>query len=79
MKATLTFDLSDKEEKFDHFRCVKALDMALALNEIYHLKKQLTWELDNRDIDKHQTLYIVMEKIYTILEENDLNISELLF
>lgn len=34
MKATLEFDLWEPDEREAHFRCVKALDMALALNEI---------------------------------------------
>jgi hypothetical protein len=31
MKATLTFDLDDEQDAQAHFRCVKALDMALAM------------------------------------------------
>ena len=31
MKATLTFDLDDAQDAMAHFRCVKALDMALAI------------------------------------------------
>jgi hypothetical protein len=31
MKAVLKFDLNDEEERMAHFRCVKSLDMALAM------------------------------------------------
>lgn len=31
MKAVLKFDLNDEDERMAHFRCVKALDMALAM------------------------------------------------
>ncbi len=31
MKAILQFNLDDHEDRMAHFRCVKALDMALAL------------------------------------------------
>ncbi len=33
MKAVLKFDLNDEDERMAHFRCVKALDMALAMWE----------------------------------------------
>jgi hypothetical protein len=29
--ATLTFDLSDSDERMEHLRCVKSTDMALVL------------------------------------------------
>jgi hypothetical protein len=31
MKAIIEFNLDDHEDRMAHFRCVKALDMALAL------------------------------------------------
>ena len=31
MKATISFDLDDAQDAQAHFRCVKALDMALAM------------------------------------------------
>ena len=33
MKATISFDLDDAQDAMAHFRCVKALDMALAIWE----------------------------------------------
>jgi hypothetical protein len=33
MKAILQFNLDDHEDRMAHFRCVKALDMALAIWE----------------------------------------------
>lgn len=67
MKAKLEFDLDNPEEKKEHFRCIKSLDMACALFEIaLNLKKKC------RDSDKD-----VYEEIASILEENNLNIDEL--
>ena len=34
MKAVLEFDLWDPDDKEAHLRCIKSLDMALALSEI---------------------------------------------
>lgn len=33
MKAVLQFNLEDEEDRMAHFRCVKSLDMALAMWE----------------------------------------------
>ena len=33
MKATLTFNLDDIDDRLAHYRCIKSLDMALALWE----------------------------------------------
>jgi hypothetical protein len=37
MTSTLTFDLSNPEDQMAHYRCVKALDMALCLFRIREL------------------------------------------
>jgi len=37
MKAKLEFDLNDQEDVMAHLRCVKALDMAIALWKIKQL------------------------------------------
>jgi len=37
MKAKLKFDLNDPEERMQHMRCTKALDMAIALWDIQQL------------------------------------------
>jgi hypothetical protein len=37
MTSTLTFDLSNFEDQMAHYRCVKALDMALCLFRIREL------------------------------------------
>lgn len=34
MKATLSFDLSDPDDRTRHLQCVKSQDMAIALHEI---------------------------------------------
>lgn len=51
MKATLEFDLDNPDDKMSHFRCVKALDMALALHSLegiirdYQQEKRVKSEL----------------------------------
>jgi hypothetical protein len=40
MKAILTFNLENRDERMEHLRCIKSLDMAIALfdikNELYN-------------------------------------------
>ena len=39
--ATLTFDLTDTDDRQEHLRCVKSLDMALVIWDIvYEIKKK---------------------------------------
>tara|TARA_R110002126_G_scaffold151079_3_gene297882 strand:+ start:1012 stop:1206 length:195 start_codon:yes stop_codon:yes gene_type:complete len=42
MKAKLTFDLDDRDDKMAHLRCVKSLDMACAIFEVVNNNKHLT-------------------------------------
>ena len=82
MKAKLTFDLSDPDLRREHLRCVKSLDMALALWEIatnarkscYRIAeaKEINGEEEGDQID------LVFKKIYEILEEHSIDVDDLL-
>lgn len=75
MKAQLNFDLDDPEDRMNHMRCVKALDMALALWDIsYRMLKELEHA---EDFGKPITREIVGEKISDILDNNGINLDEL--
>jgi hypothetical protein len=76
-KGILEFDLSNQDEVIAHKRAVKSLDMAMALWEITHnTKKSLEWSLEGKDIDKYETLELVFDKIYEILNDNNINTEE---
>lgn len=67
MKAKLTFDLNDPDDKMSHLRCIKSTDMALALFEIvYNLKRDTE---DGEDI---------FDRISDILAQNNVEIDELI-
>ena len=77
-KATLEFDLNEFEDRMAHLRAIKSSDMALALWTIVHTtKKSLEWSLEGKEIDKYETLELVYEKIYEILNEYNINTDEL--
>jgi hypothetical protein len=78
-EAILKFDLNDVDDRMAHLRAVKSLDMAMALWEITHnTKKGLEWSLEGKDLDKYDTLELVFEKIYEILNDNNINADELI-
>ena len=57
MKAILEFDLWDPDDKEAHLRCVKALDMALALDEIKSYICNRYNESDDDDTIKIKDVY----------------------
>jgi hypothetical protein len=72
MKAVLKFDLSDPEQLFEHNRCIKSLDMALALFQIQvNLKKRC---INNGETD----INTIFKTINDIIEDYDLNTSALI-
>jgi hypothetical protein len=78
-EAILKFDLNDPDDVIAHKRAVKSLDMAMALWEITHnTKKGLEWSLEGKDLDKYDVLELVYEKIYEILNDNNINTDELI-
>lgn len=70
MKAILEFDIDNPDDKMAHMRCVKALDMALALHEIaYNLHREFE---DSGVIEEFRA------KIFQELESHNINIDELI-
>ena len=80
MKATLEFDLNDQDDRMAHFRCVKSLDMAIALFEILHnTKKGICYTLEGKNItDPYEAVQMVMDKIWDDAKAQGLNIDELI-
>ncbi len=78
MKAKIKFDLNNQEDQSKFKRVVKADDMAFALFEILrNTKKQLEWSLEGKDIDKYDTLELVYEKIWDIVNKHNIDIEDI--
>jgi hypothetical protein len=80
MKAKLIFDLSDPDQKMEHLRCVKSLDMALALWQIsVNAKKQCYRIAEGKEMKGESVDHInlVFEKIYEIMEEHSIDVDDL--
>jgi hypothetical protein len=82
MKAKLSYNLNDPDDRMSHLRAVKSLDMASALFEITrNLKKQVERKFENDDNinnDVFDGIHKVFDGIYEILEDNNIDIDELI-
>ena len=73
MRAKLTFDLDDLDDKMAHERCIKSTDMALVLWEIMtNSYRGLTNGYDEDD-SYHKGVDAVYEKLRELMEEHDIN------
>jgi hypothetical protein len=82
MKATLSYNLNDPDDRMAHLRAVKSLDMASALFDITrNLKKKIEnryEDIDNTNNDVFDGIEAVFDEIYDILEDNNIDIDELI-
>ena len=73
MKAQLTFDLDDFDDRMAHERCVKATDMALVLWELTHNSyRGLTNGFDESD-DFYKGVDAVYDRLRELLDEHGVN------
>jgi hypothetical protein len=82
MKATLSYNLNDPDDRMAHLRAVKSLDMASALFEITrNLKNKIEnrfEDIDNTNNDVFDGIQEVFDGIYEILGDNNIDIDELI-
>lgn len=72
MKANLTFNLDDPDDKKAHLRATLSLNMAIALWEINQMPKNL------EDVPEEELLEAMSERIQEILESNSIVINEII-
>jgi hypothetical protein len=79
MTATLTFDLNDHDERQAHMRCVKALDMAIALWDIENKLKDRCEGILSRYPEQYQKgLDVALEHVRMIISDHNINLNELI-
>lgn len=83
MKATLSFDLDNFDQKLQYRQCVKAKDMAIALFEILsNVRKNTEWTIESwEEADQngaYRALEDVMSRICDIVDSQGINIDELI-
>lgn len=77
MVATLTFNLDEADQREAHMRCVKALDLTLALFDIQNKRKELEYFIENNR-DPDDILEKIMEEINDTLAKYNINFEEIL-
>ena len=82
MKATLSYNLNDPDDRMAHLRAVKSMYMASALFDITrNLRKKIQnryEDIDNTHNDVFDGIDAVFDEIYNILEDNNIDIDELI-
>ena len=80
--ATLTFDLTDTDDRQEHLRCVKSLDMALVIWDIvYEIKKRTERQLENCETSTDAEFQLhdkIFEEIHDTLNERGIKIDDLI-
>ena len=78
MKAKLTFDLNDPDDRLEHERCVKSLDIALVLWELTHnFYRSLTKEFDEDD-SYYKGVDAVYDRLKELLYEHNVDVDKLI-
>lgn len=73
MKAILKFDLSDPEDRTDHYRCVRARDMASFIWDFQqYLREQVKY--NEKDVNQRE----IYEKWFEYLNDADINLDNLI-
>jgi len=80
MKAKLEFDLNEPDERIEHLRCVKSLDLALATYDFINLLSEIRKKEDamDKDMTAKQLKNFIDRRINEIIEDNNINIHELI-
>lgn len=83
MRATIEFNLSDPDQAMEHYRCIKATDLALVLWELASSRKGIERIIDAaRDEDKNIDAYdgadLVYEKLYKLMEEHGVFLDKII-
>jgi hypothetical protein len=80
MKAQLTFDLNDPDDKIEHLRCVQSYDLCTAVYDFIHnTRKKLTEKALDKGLDVDDAIFMVYEEFADILGEHNININKLTY
>jgi hypothetical protein len=76
-KAILEFDLTDSDDRMEHFRAVKSADLALALFDILNrtIRKTFETEIDSEGYEKE---FIDVQEILQVLDNRGINLDEVI-
>ena len=76
-KAILEFDLTDSDDRMEHFRAVKSADLALALFDILNRTTRKTFETE-LDSEGYPKEFIDVQEILQVLDNRGINLDEVI-
>ena len=79
MKAQFNFDMDDADDRMEHLRCIKSLDMSLVLWELNcNSKKGFENKISvNPKMNAYDVLDMIFDEFRSLLEEHDINVDKL--
>lgn len=79
MKAVLTFDLNDVDERIAHLRCVKADALMSAIHTFhYNTKKRLMNLVEEKGLSEYEAVELVFDEFELLMSDHNIIISELI-
>lgn len=79
MKAQLTFDLDNPDDKIEHLRCVKAGALMSAIHTFhYNTKKRLINLVEEKGLSEYEAVELVFEEFELLMSDHNIIISELI-
>ena len=79
MKATITFDLDEPGERTEHIRCIKAIDLSMAIYDLdQYLRTKTKYESDGMPAEVYEAYESMRDKFKEILEERHISYDELI-
>lgn len=76
-KAILKYDLNDPDDRMDHLRALKSLDLSLVIWEFYYnVKKGMESRIEEENLDGYETLDALYKKFQDILDEHSIDIDD---
>jgi hypothetical protein len=79
MKAVLTFDLNDVDERIAHLRCVKSEALMSAIHTFnYNTKKRLMNLVEEKGLSEYEAVELVFDEFELLMSDHNIIISELI-
>jgi hypothetical protein len=79
MKAQLTFDLDDYDDKIAHLRCVQASEICSILSDFMNnTSEEVTAEAIKHQLDIDDAIHSVYNKLWTMLDGRNIDIVKLI-
>jgi hypothetical protein len=79
MKAILEFDLNEPDDMIEHKRCIKAIDVCLAIWDMdQYLRTKTKYESNDMTEEEYNAYESMRDKLREILEERSISFDELI-